>query len=224
MFSVTSAIGCREQKGRGRSEHNFIYSWLPAHHKTEWNDVHALVHVLFHYFTCFMTICWSVTFVVIQLLLHFKNIGEPVITTINLSSPSWLDWPLWLIIFSRSRPFLWYPERVLSAWHSYFVIIKLGFKYRFGDWIFWPDQLIAIYNSSIFGQVLLSFIDPNVKELAKVFQFIVWIIMGRKHFLHPNYNRSSLYDQTRIYIETTQQKRNCPYLQADLHIPFMMPV
>jgi hypothetical protein len=58
-------------EGKGRSEHNFVYYCLFAYHKTGWNDVHALVHVLFHYFTWFMTICWPVTLVVIQLLLHF---------------------------------------------------------------------------------------------------------------------------------------------------------
>jgi hypothetical protein len=57
----------------------------------------------------------------------------------------------------------------------------LGFNHRSGDWIFWLDQLIAIYNNSIFGQVLLSFIDPAVKELDKVFQIIVWFVVGRQH-------------------------------------------
>lgn len=189
MFSVTSAIGCKERKGKGKSERNFVYYWLPALHKPEWNDVHALVHVLSHYFTCLWRFA-DLLHLWLFIYYYIWNIWEPLITTISLSSPPWLDWPLWLIIFSRSRPHLWYLERVLSAWHSYFVIIRLGFKYRSEDWIFWLDQLIEIYSSSLFGQALLSFIDPSVKELDKVFQIRVWIIVSRKHFLQPHYNRS----------------------------------
>lgn len=71
-------------------------------------------------------------------------------------------------------------------------------------------QLREIYSSSVFGQVLLSFIDPNVEELDNVFQIRVWIVVRRKHFLqHP-----SLYDQTRIYTESAQQKCNCPDKEA----------